>query len=336
MVRILRFAIIALLISVGVSVAQTQVPASGAASWKGKSRMGGVVQDEAGKAIPKVTVKFAFLPASDAPPEIVTNDKGEWKIENVAEGMWSLEFWKDGFDPRQVPVQIGGKVKEPFMTLKLTKEGTDPTFAMRTGAAKAQAFFEQKKYADSRAIYQALLVKYPSVPQLRQYIARDYHMEQNYTKAIEELQAYLKVVPADNAVKLMVASELFEAGRGDEAWTMFSTFDKTVLRDALDLETPGFALLRAKKPVEALKYFDRVVTLYPDDPQAYYYRGLTYWQIGATVEKLGTPESRAKLEAAKVDLTKFVGMVPNADKDQKDPNYANVDNAKKMLAEINK
>jgi tetratricopeptide (TPR) repeat protein len=334
MVRILRFAIIAFLISVGVSFAQTQVPAAGATSWKGKSRMGGVVQDEAGKAIPKVTVKFAFLPASDAPPEIVTNDKGEWKIENVAEGMWSLEFWKDGFDPRQVPVQIGGKVKEPFMTLKLTKEGTDPTFAMRTGAAKAQVFFEQKKYADSRAIYEALLVKYPSVPQLRQYIARDYHMEQNYTKAIEELQAYLKVVPADNAVKLMVASELFEAGRGDEAWTMFSTFDKTVLRDALDLETPGFALLRAKKPAEALKYFDRVVTLYPDDAQAYYYRGLTYWQIGATVEKLGTPESKAKLEAAKADLTKFVGMVPNADKDQKDPNYGNVDNAKKMLAEI--
>jgi len=334
MVRILRFAIIALLISVGVGVAQTQVPAAGATSWKGKSRMGGVVQDEAGKAIPKVTVKFAFLAASDAPPEIVTNDKGEWKIENVAEGMWSLEFWKDGFDPRQVPVQIGGKVKEPFMTLKLTKEGTDPTFAMRTGAAKAQAFFEQKKFAESRAIYQALLVKYPSVPQLRQYIARDYHMEQNYTKAIEELQAYLTVVPADNAVKLMVASELFEAGRGDEAWTMFSSFDKTVLRDALDLETPGFTLLRAKKPVEALKYFDRVVALYPDDPQAYYYRGLTYWQIGATVEKLGTPESKAKLEAAKADLTKFVGMVPNAEKDQKDPNFGNFDNAKKMLAEI--
>jgi len=334
MVRILRFAIIALLVSAGVSLAQTQVPAAGATSWKGKSKMSGVIQDEAGKPVPKATVKFAFLPANDGPPEVVTNDKGEWKIDNIAEGMWSLEFWKDGFDPKQSPVQVGGKVKEPFITLKMTKEGTDPTFAMRTGAAKAQAFFDQHKYSDSRAIYQGLLVKYPTVPQLRQYIARDYHMEKNYTKAIEELQAYLKEVPADNQVKLMVASELFEAGRNDEAWTMFSAFDKTVLRDALDLETPGFALLRAKKPVEALKYFDRVVELYPDDPQAYYYRGLTYWQIGATVEKLGTAESKAKLESAKIDLTKFVSMVPNAEKDPKDPNYANVDAAKKMLAEI--
>jgi tetratricopeptide (TPR) repeat protein len=248
--------------------------------------------------------------------------------------MWSLEFWKDGQDPRQAPVQVGGKIKEPFITTRMTKEGTDPTFAMRTGAAKAQAFFEQKKFAESRAVYQDLLVRYPTVYQLRQYIARDYHVEKNFPKAIEELRAYLKDVPADNQVKLMLASELFEAGQGDEAWAMFSAFDTTMLRDALDLETPGFALLRAKKPVEALKYFERVVVLYPDDPQAYYYRGLTNWQIGATVEKANTPESKARLEAAKVDLIKFIGMVPGAEKDPKDPNYGNVDNAKKMIEQI--
>ena len=336
MVRILRFAIIALLISVGVSVAQTQAPAAAAGTdWKGKSKMSGTVVDEAGKAVAGVTVKLVFLPANAGPADVVTNAKGEWSIANIADGMWSLEFWKDGLDPRQVPVQVGGKIKEPFINaLKLTKEGTDPTFAMRTGAAKAQTFFDQKKFAESRAIYQDLLAKYPTVPQLRQYIARDYHMEKNYAKAIEELQAYVKAVPTDNAAKMMVASELFEAGKGDEAWAMFSTFDTKVLRDALDLETPAFTLLRAKKPGEALKYFERVVVLYPDDPQSYYYRGLTNWQIGATVEKAGSPESKAKLDAAKADLTKFMAMVPNAEKDPKDPNFTNVDNAKKMLEQI--
>jgi hypothetical protein len=333
MVRILRFAIIALFISVGVSLAQAPAPAA-STDWKGKSKMGGKVIDEAGKIIPGVTVKFVFLPANAGPADVVTSAKGEWKVENISDGMWSLEFWKDGFDPRQVPVQVGGKIKEPNIELKLTKLGTDPTFAMRTGAAKAQAFFEQKKYGDSRAVYQDLLAKYPKVYQLHQYIARDYHMEGNYPKAIEALQACLAAAPTDNQVKLMLASELHEAGRGDEAWAMFSTFDTTVLRDALDLETPGFALLRAKKPVDALKYFERVVVLYPTDPQAYYYRGLTNWQIGATVEKPNTPESKAKLEAAKVDLVKFIGMVPGADKDPKDPNYANVENAKKMIEQI--
>jgi tetratricopeptide (TPR) repeat protein len=335
MVRILRFAIIALFISAGIGLARTQdLAASAAPGWKGKGRMGGSVVDEAGKIIPGVTIKFVFLPGQEGPPDVVTNAKGEWKVENIAEGMWSLEFRKEGLDPRQAPLQVGGKVRDPFVTMRMTKEGTDPTFAMRTGAAKAQAFFDQKKFSESRAVYQDLLARYPSVPQLRQYIARDYHMEKNYTKAVEELQAYLKDVPTDNPVKLMLASELFEAGKGDEAWAIFSAFDTTMLSDALDLETPGFALLRAKKPGEALKYFERVVVLYPEDPQAYYYRGLTNWQIGATVEKPDTPESKAKLEAAKADLTKFIGMVPAAEKDPKDPNYNNVENAKKMLEQI--
>ena len=335
MVRILRFAIIALFISVATGLAQRQAPAAAAApGWKGKSRMGGTVIDEAAKVIPGVTIKFVFLPANDGPPAVVTNAKGEWRVENIAEGMWSLEFSKDGLDPKQAPLQVGGKVKEPFVTMKMTKEGTDPIFAMRTGAAKAQAFFEQKKFSESRAVYQDLLARYPTVRQLHQYIARDYHMEKNFTKAIEELEAYMKDVPTDNQGKLMLASELFEAGKGDEAWAIFSALDKTMMQDALDLETPGFALLRAKKPGEALKYFERVAVLYPEDPQAYYYRGLTNWQIGATVEKPNTPESKAKLEAARADLTKFIGMVPAAEKDPKDPNFGNVENAKRMLDQI--
>jgi tetratricopeptide (TPR) repeat protein len=333
MVRILRFAIIALLISVGMGLAQTQAPAS-ATGWKGKSKMDGKVIDEAGKPVPAVTVKFVFLSTNDGPPDIVTNAKGEWKLENIAEGMWSLEFWKEGLDPRQVPVQVGGKIKEPTIDLKMTKEGTDPIFAMRTGNAKAQALFEDKKYAESRAIYENLLVRYPSVPQLRQLVARTYLMEKNYPKAIDELQTYLKSVPADNQTKLALANVLFEAGRGDDAWGMFSAFDTTVLRSAQDLEIPGFALLRTKKFAEALKYFQRVVALYPDDPQAYYYRGLTFFQIGATVDKPSTPEAKANLEAAKADLTKFLAMVPDAEKNTSDPNYQNAGGAKKMLAEI--
>jgi tetratricopeptide (TPR) repeat protein len=334
MVRMLRFAIIAVFISVGLCAAQTQPPAAGAAQgWQGKSKMVGKVLDEAGKPIPGVTVKLVFLPAN-AGVEVIASVKGEWKAENIAEGMWSIEFWKEGFDPRQVPVQVGGKIKEPNIELKMTTEGKDPTFAMRTGAAKAQTFFDQKKYAESRGIYEDLLRRYPSVYQLYQYIARDYHMEKNYVKAVEALQACLKAVPDNSQVKMMLASELFEAGKSDEAWTMYSAFEKTQLRDALDLETPGFALLRAKKPGEALKYFDRAVALFPEDPQVFYFRGLTLWQIGATVEKPNTPEAKAKLDAAKVDLTKFIGMVPNADKDPKDPNYGNVENTKKMLEQI--
>ena len=334
MVRNLKFAVILVLMAVGVSFAQAPAAApAGAPAWQGKSKMSGKVSDEAQKPVADVTVKLAFS-SGGGPADIKTNAKGEWSVQNIADGLWTLEFWKDGLDPRRVPVQVGGKIKEPSIDLRMTKEGTDPTFAMQLGAAKAQAAFEKKNYAESRAVYEGLLAKYPTVYQLRQYIARDFHMDKNFDKAVEQLRLYMNEVPGDNGVKLMLASELSEVGKADEAWEMYKSFDKTVLRDALDLETPGFTLLRAKKPADALKYFERVVELYPDDPQAYYYRGLTYWQIGATVEKPNTPESKGKLESAKADLTKFMGMVPAAEKNAQDPNFNNYANAKSMLDQI--
>jgi len=332
MVRILRLALVLVLITVAVSYAQAPAPAA-APAWQGKGKISGTVTDEAGKPVAGVSVKLYF-PAAKSGLEVLSGPKGEWKAEKVAEGIWSIEFWKDGLDPKRGSIEIGGKNGNPTVNMKLTKEGTDPTFAVQVGSAKAQQFFSQQKFAEAVTTLETLLAKYPTQYRLRLAIATGYHMAKNFPKAIEQLRAYGKEVPADNDAKLMLARELFDTGATDEAWTMYSAFDATIVKDVLDLEEPGFALLKAKKPADALKYFDRAVALYPADAGTYYYRGLTYWQLGATVEKPNTPESKAKFDLAKADLTKFTSMAPNAEKDQKDPNFANFDNAKKMLAQI--
>ena len=303
MARIFRFAIMALFVCVGVSAAQTP-------GWQGKNKIGGKISNEAGQPVEAAKVKLVFV-TDKSGTEAVTDKKGEWKIQNVAEGMFLVEFYADGFDPRQIPVQVGGKVKDPKIALSLTKEGTDPTFAVRTGAARAQALYDQAKYADSRAIYEQLLTKYPKVHQLHQLIARSFHMEKNFAAAAAQLQEFLVDNPADIAMRSLLGTELIEAGKLAEAWQVYSTLDLTQIQEAIDLLTPGYTLLRQSKPAEAFKYFDLTIKRFPAEPQAYFYRGFSAWQVG-TVEKTDTPERKARYEQAKADLTKFLELTPNA------------------------
>lgn len=317
MVRSFRIAVVGLLVCAGAAFAQ---------DWQGKNKMGGKVVDEAGKPIAGVTVKLSFL-QSKTGPEATSDAKGQWKVENIAEGMWVVEFYHDGFDPRQIPVQVGGKTKSPNIELRLTKEGTDPTFAVQTGMAKGQQLYQTLKYAEARAVYEGLLAKYPQVTQLNALIARSYHMEKNYAKAAEHLQAFVTANPADAQMKMLLGNELIEAGRPDEAWKIYSEIDPAQIKEALDLETPGFTLLRQKKPTEALKYFELVVTRFPEDASGYYYRGFASWHAMGAVEDKNSPERKELMEKAKADLNKFLEMAPTANE---------ASTAKQILSELAK
>ena len=35
-----------------------------------------------------------------------TNNKGEWSINNIAGGMWEIEFGKEGFAPQRITLDL--------------------------------------------------------------------------------------------------------------------------------------------------------------------------------------------------------------------------------------
>jgi len=336
MVRIFRFAIIALLVSVGSGLAQTQAPAAAAApGWQGKGKMGGKVVDEAGKPVPGVKIKSVFVPAN-AGPELVTNAKGEWRLENIADGMWSLQYWKDGLDPRMIPVQVGGKIKEPIIEVKMTKEGTDPSFAVPYGNDQARVLLEQKKIAEAKAIYTKLLATYPKYDRLHLALSQCLDMEGKFAEAAAELQLYVTANPADVRIKTFLGTEYIKAQKYAEAWQAYSAIDLAQITDPLDLNEPGFMLLRASKSDEAYKYFNLTVTRFPQEATAYYYRGVASRHMAGIIDKTKTADIRAQLMASQADMTKFLEMAEPTAATADATTKQNMTMAKQVLDEIAK
>jgi tetratricopeptide (TPR) repeat protein len=318
MTRMLRIVVVGLALCAATAFAQE--------AWQGKGRMGGKVVDPAGKPIEGVKIKLVNLTTKTG-PELVTTKKGEWKIDNVAYGMWYVEYYKDGFDPLRKQVEVGEKLKTQNLDLKLTTEGTDPNLAINLCIEKAKQLIDAQKFAEARTGYLQVLAKYPQVVGLHKLIAVTYHMEKNYAKAADELQAYVTASPTDNEAKLYFGKELIAADRIADAWQVYSTIDPAAIKDFLDLEDPGFDLMRAKKPVEALKYFDLVVTRFPQEPTGFYYRGFAGWHSMLTITKVDDPARIAYRDKARADIEKFLEMAPESKE---------AATAKQILAELKK
>jgi len=313
MMRTLRVLLACSLLAVGTASAQ---------DWKGKATLSGKVTDPAGKAISGATVTLTFVDLN-AGTETKTNSKGEWEVKNVANGKWVIRISKEGFDPQESPVEVGGEAKNPHVQARLAPVGSaGANIDLATGDQKARELLAAKKYAEARAIYQDLLVKFPKAVRIHIALAQTYDGEGKFSEAADELKEYLQTDPQNLQIGSFLAGEYAKAGRGDEALQVMKAIPPAAMKDAADLQECGYSLLRLRKPSDAVKFFDLAVARFPNDPTNYYYRGLSEMQIGEIVEKEGTKERRAHFDKAKADMDKFLSMAPNA------PEAAN---AKKIL-----
>jgi predicted Zn-dependent protease len=305
---------VGLLLAVGTASAQ---------EWKGTAILSGTVTDPAGKAISGATITLTFVSAKAGPPETKTNGKGEWEQKNVANGSWVVRIAKDGFEPKESPVEVGGQAKNPHLDVRLAPVGSgDANASLAEGDKQARALIADKKYAEARAIYQDLLAKFPKAVRIHIALAQTYDGEGQFAQAADELKKYLDTDPSNVQIAGYYAGENAKAGNAEEALRVLTAIPAAAMKDSVDIQECGFTLLRAKKPADAVKFFELAVTRFPKEASNYYYRGLSEWQIGAIVEKPGTSQSRAHFDKARDDMNKFLDMAPAA------PEAAN---AKKIL-----
>jgi Tfp pilus assembly protein PilF len=269
-----------------------------AQDWRGMGRLAGRVTDESGAPIDGVAVK-GHRAESQGGPETKTNKKGEWTFAGINNGQWDVDFEKPGYETFKTSVAVLENSPNPPMNVKLKKAAVDPNTQIKEDLAKAGALMQQQKYAEARAIYQDILTKHPEAYQVEPYIARTYYGEHQIDAAIEHLRNALAKDPNNAEVKLLLAHLLEEQGSTEESRQIIASIDESKITDPATLLNVGIGLLNQKKPADALTWFDKAVTRFPQSADGYYYRGITELQL-------------EKTNAAKADLTKFLEMAPNA------------------------
>jgi hypothetical protein len=91
-----------------------------AAQNRGKTKAQGKVVDEQGQPLGDVSVA-AVMNGRDEPfQQTKTNNKGEWKVENLVAGKWKFVFGgKEGLEQKSVDMEVGesGTVNVPEVKL---------------------------------------------------------------------------------------------------------------------------------------------------------------------------------------------------------------------------
>ncbi len=285
-----------------LSVLSVASVALAAQDWRGVGRVGGkVIDEETGKPIEGVIVK-ATLPRSDnRGPESKSNSKGDWAVGGVASGTWNVDFLKDGYETRTLSVAIseagGGRPMEIRMKRKADPV-VDANAAIKEQLTRAAALMNDKKFAEARALYEELSGKYPEVKQIRPLIARAYYGEGNKAAAIEQLRQSSAEDSGNVEVKVLLGSILMEEGKSEEARRILASVDESKVTDPAILINAGIALINERKHAEAVPWFDKAISRFPQHPDGFYYRGIANVTLGRIVE-------------AKADLEKYVSIAPN-------------------------
>jgi predicted Zn-dependent protease len=284
------------------------------AQTRGDARLNGKVVDEQKQPLQDVVVK-ATLTGQPQPLQAKTNKKGEWTINGMASGEWTLEFNKDGFEGQRGTVKVDESGNSPAINVTLAKATPkiDPNVEISEAANKAQGLMQAGNYAEARKLFEDLLAKYPTVFQLNAYIAQAYAGEKNYDKAVEHLRIATEKDPTNVEMKLLLGDILMEKGDTAEGLSILQNVDITQVKNPYPLINACITLINGGKADEAITMLNKIAQQFPNQADVYYYRG----RANITAKKM--PE-------AKADLEKFVSMAP--------PDSPQVADAKKILEQL--
>ncbi len=205
-----------------------------AQEWRGTGRVGGYVLDENRQPIADVTVK-AVLPSSQnrGPEPSKSKANGEWAVGGLSRGGWALDFMKEGYETRSisVPVSEVGRLKPLEIIMKKAVVVVDAGAVMKEKLTEAAALMNASKFAEARAIYEALSAEHPTIKEFKPLIARAYYGEGDKEKAIALLREVSAGDPENVEVRLLLGTLLMESGKTEEARTMLASVDDAKVQD---------------------------------------------------------------------------------------------------------
>lgn len=164
----------------------------------------------------------------------------------------------------------------------------------------AQTYLGEGSFAEARSRFEALLLQLEPTeqPAVLRNISRTHYEEGNIDPAIEALQRALAADPEDIESLRLIINVLVAEGREKEAEPYMSRLPEGEKIDANALLNLGVTEYNNGNLDPALEHFNKVVAEYPDNADAYYYRGLTL---------LGKAENAGAL----ADFEKMLQLAPD-------------------------
>jgi Tfp pilus assembly protein PilF len=295
--------------------------AATAAQNRGKTKAQGKVVDEQGQPLGDVIVA-AVMNGMDKPfQQTKTNNKGEWKVDNLAAGKWKFFFGgKQGLEEKSVDMDVAesGTVNVP--EVKLAKP-VDHDAVIGGEIQKAAELMKGGKPAEARKVYEDILAKYPQAQppfraQVYGAVAQTYVAENNAAGAAEQLKKATEADPANTDLQVVYGEMLMQSNdpaQKAQGEKLLLGIDMSKVKDPFPYMNVVIGQINAQKPDEALALLNKLMTQFPTDTSLYYYRG----RANLAAKKL--PE-------AKADLEKFVAGAP--------PSARELADAKKILEQM--
>ncbi len=293
--------LILLLIAIGYS--SIIFAQSGAA--KGKGRIRGTITDASGAPIPDATIRFVSEKRQTS-FEVKGKSDGTFTVAGIAGGAWNVDFIKEGFKERKISIQVSELSYNQPIDVKMEKAVAAQAAAPKEKAPGIElveagnALRAQKDYAGAIAKYEAALAANPALAEVHGDIARIYSEQGKYDEALASYKKFVDVKPDNQEVKLEMAAILLQQKKVDEAKALLGAANLESITNPYTLYNLGVGFYNSQQAEEAIRYWEKAVSLDPKMTDAWLQLGFAYYSVSNTAK-------------AKEALQKVIELEPGSD-----------------------
>jgi hypothetical protein len=260
------------------------------APWRGIRDISGKVTDEAGKPIENAKVAFVFVP-SNSGFFATTKKNGEFTARDIKPGEWRMVVESPNFITLRQPLTVADAKNAPI-AIQLKRDNSPELLV------KAETLFKAGQNAEARTEYLAVFAAHPELTAINRAIAFTYGREGKHPEALKYLDLALVSNPDDSTLLLLAAASATQVSDYPRAMGYLGKVDVAAMTEPSSMSDAAVSLINKQHATEAIQVLDRVIARFPDDPDAYFYRGFAKAQASKGVD-------------GKSDLEKYLALAPS-------------------------
>ena len=253
----------------------------------------GTVKSKDGKPLAGARVILIFSQDSTK-FELVTDEKGRWRKMNLQPGSWTIGFIADGYEPKNLNVELSSIKKNPSIDVRLNPLPKSPL-------TQGDTLYAEKKYDEALKEYKRVLRENPDLSQLYDKIGLCYYRLNDYDNAIENFIKMIEKEPQSQNTLINLSAIYFERGNLEEGMKYFQQLDEQTLKDPSLFYNIGALFFNNNQADMAIQYLSKSIELDPNYVDAYYQIGLANLNKG-------------DMEKAKESFKKVIEIAPDSEK----------------------